>query len=75
MQAEAARLSSLLADMESLDSSLKILPDPEADADGVLLGNLMLWRSERKAAIAAEHSRLVSLLSQLPDGLQDSLQL
>lgn len=75
VQAEAARLSSLLANMESLDSTLKILPDPEADADGLLLNNLLQWRAERKAAIAAEHSRLLILLNQLPDGVQDSLQL
>jgi len=36
---------------------------------------MLQWRAERKAAIAAEHSRLLSLLNQLPDGVQDSLQL
>ena len=62
MEAEVARLGKLLADMHSLDSSVQVVPCPIVDPSGAALGKLHKWRTERKAAIAAEHTRLTYLM-------------
>ena len=72
MQAEVARLDKLLADMQRLDSSVQIAPDPVVDPSGAALGKLHQWRTERKAAIVAERARLTHLLHQAPAAGTDS---
>jgi hypothetical protein len=63
VEAEAARLLQLLADMRALDATHSIQPDPDMDADGSLLAKLLAWRAQREAAITAEVQRLQSLVA------------